>query len=44
MKSKVFMNFLARLADSKQFPILPLCPSDRDEKKEEEEEEGAAGD
>lgn len=30
MKSNVFMNFLARSVDSKQFPMLPRCPSDRD--------------
>lgn len=32
MKSKVFMNFLARSADSKQFPMVPRCPSARDKK------------
>jgi len=30
MKSNAFMNFLARSTDSKQFPLLTRCPSDRD--------------
>lgn len=32
MKNNVFMNFLARSADSKQFPMQPRCPLDRDYK------------